>query len=92
MSKGRLMKAKYVEEGDYLPGLDNGYVFEVEENNGYLSYPRSGYGMSAAMPEDTVLIGYHDAQGDECYLLLPGNTRLTVEGPERDEEDEDDDY
>lgn len=68
-----------VQEGDFIPGLDNGYVVEVEEGNGYLSYPRTGYGASARMPEDTVLITYHDREGEECYLLLPPDSMLTVE-------------
>lgn len=73
------VQADAVEEGDFLPGLDNGYVVEVDENNGYLSYPRTGYGASAAMPMDTVLITFHDADGEECYLMLPGESMLTIE-------------
>lgn len=74
------IQADAVREGDFLPGLDNGYVFEVEDNEaGYMSYPRTGGGMDAAMPDDTVLISYHDSSGDECYLILPGESMLTVE-------------
>lgn len=73
------IQADAVMEGDFIPGLDNGYVFEVEENNGYLSYPSASGGYSSAMPEDTVLIGYHDSSGEECYLLLPGSSHLTIE-------------
>jgi hypothetical protein len=92
------MQARFVKEGDFLPGLDNGYVFEdPERNRGWLSYPRPAGGYSSAMPEDTIVIGYHDADGDECYLLLPALSYLTVKGEERemDEEaeyEEDDDY
>jgi len=64
--------------GDFLPGLDNGYVVEVEENDGYFSYPGGGR-VTAAMPDDTVLITFHDAQGDECYLLMPGDSQIQVE-------------
>lgn len=73
------VSANEVQEGDFLPGLDNGYVFEVEEGNGYLSYPRTDSGQSVCMPEDTILIGFHDAEGEECYLLLPGESMLTIE-------------
>jgi hypothetical protein len=66
-------------EGDYIPGLDNGYVVEVDENDGYLSYPRVGSGMSAALPMDTILVTYHDANGEECYLMLPSESMLTIE-------------
>lgn len=62
--------ASELREGDSLTGLDNGYVFEVEEGNGYLSYPSTSYGMAAAMPEDTILVSFHDADGEENYLLL----------------------
>lgn len=84
------MQAQYVQEGDFLPGLDNGYVFEdPEQNNGYLSYPQTGYGVSTAMPEDTYIIGYHDANGDENYLLIGAESYLDVDGPEREMDEED---
>ena len=69
------IQADAVQAEDFLPGLDNGYVIEVVENDGYLTYP----GAQGAMPEDTVIITYHDSQGEECYLLLPPETMLTVE-------------
>lgn len=65
-------------EGDMLPGLDHGYVVEIEEGNGYLSYPSTGYGMSSAMPEDTLLITFHDSEGNECYLLCPPDLMVEV--------------
>jgi hypothetical protein len=72
--------ASEVREGDFLPGLDNGYVFQdPEENNGYLSYPTTGYGIATAMPEDTLLISFHTAEGEEAYLLVPSDMPLTVE-------------
>jgi len=69
--------ASELREGDMLPGIGNAYVFEVEEGNGYLSYPRTGYGQSVAMPEDTVLIGFHDAEGEENYMLLNPECMVT---------------
>lgn len=87
------IKASQVQEGDFLPGLDNGYVMcEPEVNNGYLSYPvTSSGGYNVAMPSDTVVITFHDRDGEECYLLLPSDSRLTVshDGPERVDEEED---
>lgn len=65
-------------EGDMLVGLDNGYVVEVEEGNGYLSYPSIGYGMNAAMPDDTLLITFHDSEGNESYLLCPPDLMVEV--------------
>lgn len=86
------IKASQVREGDYIPGLDNGYVIQDPEvNDGYLSYPATSTGgYNVAMPSDTVVITYHDADGEECYLLLPSDSRLTVshDGPERDDEED----
>jgi hypothetical protein len=65
-----------INEGDYLPGISNGYVVEVEENNGYTSYPNDRY--NAAVPSDTIIVTFHNEQGDEGYLLLPPDTRVTV--------------
>lgn len=72
------MQASAVREGDFLPGLDHGYVVEVETGNGYLSYPASGYGNATAMPEDTLIITFHDANGNENYLLADPDLVLTV--------------
>lgn len=74
----KTVKARKVRAGDFLPGIDNGYVVESEPNDGYLSYPGGGR-YTAAMPEDTQMITFHDANGDEGYLLLPGNSLVTVE-------------
>lgn len=70
--------ANEIEVGDFLPGIDNGYVFEVEEGNGYLSYPSTSYGMNSAMPEDTVLVSFHDADGNENYLILSPECEIEV--------------
>lgn len=81
MSKNVVYKvtASNVREGDYLPGLGMGYVFtEPETGNGYLSYPSTSYGMDTAMPDDTVLIMFHDADGEECYLILPPDSVVEV--------------
>lgn len=86
------IKARHVQEGDFLPGLNNGFVFtDPEPNDGYLSYPRGHYGggPDVAMPGDTIIITFHDAEGEECYLLMPADSLLTVKGEERDIDDED---
>ena len=84
------IKASQVKEGDFLPGLDNGFVIrDPARNEGYLAYPLPRGGTEVAMPSDTVVITFHDADGEECYLLLPADSRLTVshDGPEREEDD-----
>lgn len=72
------IQADELREGDFLPGIDNGYVYEVETGNGYLSYPSTGYGTNAAMPEDTILVSFHDADGNENYLLLSPECMIEV--------------
>jgi hypothetical protein len=56
----------------------NAYVVEVETSNGYTTYPSTGYGYDAAMPDDTVVVTFHDAYGEENYLLLSPQTPLDV--------------
>lgn len=74
------VEAKDVKTGDFLPGLDNGYVFQdPETGGGYLTYPSTGSGYDVAMPDNTVVITYHDSQGDECYLILPPESVVQVE-------------
>lgn len=72
--------AEDVREGDFLPGLDNGYVYQPPETgNGYLSYPSTGGGgYNVAMPESTVVLSFHTAEGDEAYLLVPADMPVTV--------------
>lgn len=56
--------ADQVEEDDFLPGLDNGYVVDVEEGPDL----RGDYNTRFA--GEHVLITFHDADGNENYLLL----------------------
>jgi hypothetical protein len=77
------VQADEVQEGYFLTDLDNGYVVEVEEGGGYLSYPQTSYGQSVAMPDDTVVITFHDANGNENYLLLHPEHPLNVKRDEQ---------
>jgi hypothetical protein len=73
------IQAKDMIEGYFLPGIDNGYVVEVETDTaGYLSYPSTSSASSVAMPEDTVLITFHDRDGEDCYLLMPAESLIEV--------------
>lgn len=65
-------------EGVTITGLDNAYVFEAKTGNGYLTYPSTGSGYDAAMPEDTVVVTFHDRYGEENYLLLNPEMPLEV--------------
>lgn len=73
--KTKTIPARELREGDMIPGLDNAYVAEVEENDGYLSYP----GGNGAMPEDTILVTFHDSMGEENYMLLNPDSMLTIQ-------------
>jgi hypothetical protein len=71
-----VIKAKKVKPGHTLLGLD-GYVIEVERQDGYLSIPGGGrYNVSAG--EDIVLITFNDALGGEGYLMVDKNHPITV--------------
>lgn len=72
------VKAKKVREGDFIPGLANGYVFEKERSERF-TYPAGAlHSYSNVSMGDTVLIVYHDAEGEENYLLLKPDTELTI--------------
>jgi len=67
-----------VKPGHSIPNLDNGYVFEVEENNGYFSTPGGGR-FSTQMDDDIICISMHDGMGNEFYLLAHGDMPITVD-------------
>ena len=68
--------ADAVMEGDFIPGLDNGYVVTAEEGDVQIALPGDNeYGLL----ESVVTITYHDAEGDECYLILNPGSLVTVE-------------
>jgi hypothetical protein len=64
-TRTKIVKAKRVREGDFLPGLDDGYVFTepVESRRG------EGY----------VEIGFHDVDGNENFLDVSTDLLITVE-------------
>lgn len=63
----KTVKAKKVREGDFLPGLDNGYVpWEPERED-------NGYG------EATIRILMHDRWGNEFFLECGEDMPVTVE-------------
>lgn len=72
--------ASEVREGDFLPGLDNGYVVDVGDNSdGYLSASTGYSRFTTALPGDMIAITFHDAEGNEAYLFLPPSVPLTVQ-------------
>lgn len=71
-----LKAASAVMADDMLPGLDNGYVVEVEASDVSLQVG-PGFGMTGLLT-DMVVITYHDREGEECYLILPPDSLLEV--------------
>lgn len=70
--------AKNVRLGDFLPGLGDGYVVATSKSDGYMSVRLDYDDYGSPVPRGYVGITYHDAVGDECYLILPGDAALTV--------------
>jgi hypothetical protein len=68
--------ARDVEEGDFLPGLDMGYVFDVDVDEQIRTFTAGE--VNILMGEFTV-ITFHDQDGDENYLILKGDVPVTVE-------------
>lgn len=73
-----MKKVSEIETGDTITNV--GYVFSIEQNSGYLSYPMNEGGMNAAMPDNTYLIVLHDNMGEEVYLLADGDSEFMVRG------------
>lgn len=69
----KVVKAKKVREGDFLPGLDNEYVFVDAERD-----PDVVINGGRVTAEEAVLISYHDQQGDENYVLCGKSQPVTV--------------
>jgi hypothetical protein len=68
--------ASQVREGDFLPGLDNGYVYadpstDVPGTTDGRFYFTRGEGFLS--------IGFHTAQGEEAELIVPADMPVTVQ-------------
>jgi len=68
--------AEGVREGDSLPGLDNGYVYEAPADA--TDVLRWGGGPAAALPRDLVYIPFHTAEGEEAFVVLPREHPIQV--------------
>lgn len=53
-------------EGDFLVDLDNGYVFDNESARDEVCWQ----GYAGALDASLRLISFHDAEGNENYLIL----------------------
>jgi hypothetical protein len=72
--------ANEIVEGDMLPALDNAYVFETGQARDIMSFHDGG--MLIAVPSSLVYIGFHDAEGNENYLLVNEFAEFDVEDGE----------
>lgn len=73
--------ASEVQEGDFLPGLGNGYVFEdAESASGKVSMSDGRYSFDVG--EGMTLVSFHTAEGDEAFLVVPEDMPVTVERSE----------
>lgn len=61
--------ADEVQVGDFLPALDNGFVFETDESPAYT------WGGAA---DGFFAIGFHDNDGNENYLFVYPESQVTV--------------
>lgn len=66
--------ANQIRVGDFIPGLDNAYVIEVEEQE-CASFETHGY---HPLLGTFIVVTYNDAEGDEGYLLLTPGTKVAV--------------
>lgn len=68
METTKQVKAKKVREGDFLPGLDDAYVFMAPEESTY-----------GGIAERYVAIYFHvGADGEEGHLDVPDDMLITV--------------
>ena len=67
------VRANQVREGDFLPGLDNGYVIEVEQTE--CSSFSGRYNVSLG---ELVVLTFNTSDGDEGYALLPEDAQVTI--------------
>ena len=75
MAEQMFVAADEVQAGDFIPSLDNAYVYSVEEDGNSRPF-LDEYGCD--LSSDKVVISYHDIEGEEGYLLLTPATRIEV--------------
>lgn len=88
---GTKIQAQLVREGDFLPGIDDGYVIDVETTD--IRAFSGSYNVSLGV---MTAITFNDADGEECFLLLPQESLVAVRpedgsDPSERTSDEDDD-
>lgn len=67
------IEASELREGDYLIGLDNGYVFDIDADH---SISEGRY--NAELGHGLLLVTYHTQNGDENYLLISPESDVLV--------------
>lgn len=64
--------AKDLAVGDFLVGLDNGYVVDIEPDPDWRDGHNVGYG------HGMIGVTFHDQQGEENYMILNPETNVEV--------------
>lgn len=63
-----------VQGEDFLPGLDNGYVIDVDHDPD-IRDGKYNVGIASGM----VAVSFNTADGDEAYVIAPPDMPVTVE-------------
>lgn len=69
--------ASEIQTGDFIPGLGDAYVFEVEHDQGVNSFSTRGY--DTYLGDNWTVVTFHDAQGEENYMILNPECRVEVQ-------------
>lgn len=69
------ISADLVRKGDTIRGLDNAYVIDVETTEVSTFTGRDNYYLLGLM----TVVTYNDAMGEECYLILPPASEVSIE-------------
>lgn len=74
---GRVVPAEEVEKGDFLTGLGNGYVFDIDHAPDVRV--ADGRHLFQAGGQGYTWFTFHDENGDENYLLVAPDLMVTIE-------------
>lgn len=66
--------ARDVETGDTLPGLDDGYVFDVEVDIEVSAFT----GRYNSLLGTFTVITFHDSEGEENYLIVNSDVPIEI--------------
>jgi len=65
--------------GDYLVGLGDGYVVEVEHDVEVTDFDANNYRNSGIIGQGFTVISFDDAEGVTCYLICTPATEIEIQ-------------